>query len=381
MDMEGEKNSLKYSSIVGKKLLLISIGIFILYLLILLLIDFLFSLLLGYKIYLTVCGALLAFLIAVTPYLSFIRFYARNKTDNNFVDKLAHCKYNPLFPFYFFVDAGQQKSNRIDFETIIPLVKDCDVVLRRYENYLDGLIFSQNSYFTHVGILYKDDQNNYQVYHAEGKHGVHTSSLEDFLVCDDVAFLRFSFNTNHDEIHIRQHIIDDNRSTTEVPNLSDRELGVFDNMSQMVASKTTNASSHSDQKFEEEYAGIILERAKSLLKTGYDFDFDFHNFEFLSCIEFVWYSFKCLFPVHQIKVMDFEYFGIFRLPVIIPDVFIKNKHFRFIYTSLPGIKTKNQLRRKIISGSRQLRLFLLVMLTWEIIIFCSIFFFIWFMIK
>ncbi len=377
--MESQKKSLEnYSAFIWRKLILICSSFLVLYIVLLQIFDTIILKYITVKDWkLTIYGIVVSFIIAFTPYLSYGLFYFRNKKNFKFRDLLAHCRYNRLFPFHFYTDANKKASKRIDFKTIAPLIKNCDIVLRRYTNYLDGLIFSQNSYFSHVGIVYRDAYNNYHVYHAEGKDGVHMSTLEEFLVCDDVAFLRFSFNTNHDVVNIRQYVIDDLRSTTDIPHLNHRELTVFDSMVQKASPKTAATLLQSDQQFEEEYAPVILERARSLLKTAYDLDFNFTDFNQLSCIEFVWYCFKCLFPVHQIKVQDFEYFKFLKLPVIIPDVFIKNKHFRFIYTSLPNITRKKQLKKRIKKGSWQLISFLLVTLFWEAIIFSVVFFLAW----
>jgi len=80
---------------------------------------------------------------------------------------LARLKYNIYFPFYLYDSKLlKNKSNSL------PLLQNCDIVLRRTKNYLDGLIFSEKSYFTHAGIYYRDD-NQDKVLHITIDLGVH----------------------------------------------------------------------------------------------------------------------------------------------------------------------------------------------------------------
>lgn len=359
--MQDKMKSSKYTSAIKKKLILVSFLASVFYLGILLALN-LFILHWYWFV-----ATLLAFLIASLPFLSFAAFLIKNQDDENFVDKLANCKYNPYFPFYIRSNVVPQMGPRINIGEIKQYINKCDVVLRRSDNYLGGLIFSQNSYFTHAGIIYIDQDNDSpKVLHSEGKKGVHISSLEDFLKCDDVAILRFSFDKNHDNLTMRQCIIDDCEEVPEEQEIKKLELDVFDILIHDKRKKKAKSISYFNDQYTKVYADIILKRALSLKDTPYDFEFDFHNFDSLSCIEYVWYCFKCLFPYHQIKVRDFEFFEIFKLPVIVPDIFIKNRSFRYVYTSLPKVHNKRQLKRYVKGGDNKFWLFLFSILVWEL---------------
>ena len=275
--------------------------------------------------------------------------------------RLARCKYHRFCSIYLYYDDSPKKSEKIDINTIAENIRPCDVLLRRYEYYLDGLIFSQNSYFTHAGIFFGDySGKKLQVIHSTGEHGVHFSSLEDFCKCDDLAILRFTTDGTEEDIETYNNIVQSDRVKGQQNDLINKELEVFQGLMEDIKHISRDkGSNHAG------YENTILERAESLIGAKYDCEFNFRNFETFSCTEFVWYCFKCLFPLHRIKIRDVEFFGFLKMPVIIPDVFIKNDYFSFVYSSIPTAQNKRDLRQYVQSAHLRLIHFVLNILFWD----------------
>ena len=250
-------------------------------------------------------------------------------------------------------------------------IQPCDILLRRYNNYLDGLIFSQNSYFTHAAIFYGNYEGRAnQVLHATSEKGVHFDDLKSFCQCDDVAVLRFTTEVTEEETTVRTYIEEAGYSTPAEKDLLDKELSVFEGLMKDIKHISSKDSANLDT-----CKNIILERGESLKGTPYDSQFNFKSFDALSCIEFVWYCFKCLFPLHRIRVKDFEYFGMFELPVIVPDVFIKNDYFKYIYSSIKKVQGKGELRKYIRTDRSKVKKFVINIFIWEAVILTGCYFF------
>jgi len=148
--------------------------------------------------------------------------------------------------------------------------------------------------------------------------------------------LRFFLYDTEEEIYIRKYIDDEYRVISQRPNLKEEELKLFEYLDDKT--KIKDDSSTKDNLFESTFRDLILNRALSLRKTPYDTKFDFKNFDKFSCIEYVWYCYKCLFPFHRIRVKDFEFFNSINMPVIVPDVFVKNDFFKYIWSNIPRIE-------------------------------------------
>lgn len=326
--------------------------------------------------------------VVFIPSISFFIFFLRNQIPGRFHNNMTHYKYNLIFPFIFHDDPAPKKSDSIDLDEIRKKIKHCDIILRRYNRYIDGLIFSENSYFTHVGIYCEDYKGiSREVLHAEAEPGVHKTSLENFCNCDQLAILRFSLKKTEEEEQMHEHIKKEHYSIHDNNHIRHRELVVFNNLMKETKRLHGNFILKENDLFAEGYSNLILDRAISLLDTPYDFEFDFENFDHFSCIEYVWYCFKCLYPLHRIKVKDFEFFQLIKMPVIVPDVFVRNDFFRYVYTSLP-IKNKdinedededekekekkeNQNKRALIkytkSAQKQFWKFIVMILIWDVI--------------
>jgi hypothetical protein len=77
----------------------------------------------------------------------------------------------------------------------------------------------------------------------------------------------------------------------------------------------------------------ILAIAKNEFGAPYDYNFTFLTFKNLSCVEFVWYCYKSLYILHNVKRRFFYYFNFLKTCVIVPDSFIGSNFFDVIYTT------------------------------------------------
>lgn len=302
-------------------------------------------------------------LVSLVPLALFNLYLLKSwfQHKSGIIMRLARCKYNRFCSIYLYYDHSPKKSKNIDLSEIAGKIMPCDILLRRYNYYLDGLIFSQNSYFTHAGIFYGNyNGKELQVIHSTGENGVHFCNLEDFCKCDDIAILRFTTNETEEDVEAYNNILHADRVSIRQNEVINKEIKIFRDLMEDIKhiSRKENLS-------QENYKSIILERAESLKGTRYDSEFNFKNFDTLSCTEFVWYCFKCLFPLHRIRVKDFEFFGYLKMPIIIPDVFIKNDFFAFVYSSIPSAQNKRDLRQHVLSAHLKLIHFFLNILCWE----------------
>ena len=368
MGEDEDKLSIKYFSFVIKKLRYLGLGILALNLLIVFSINILFlHMPFGFPLF-----------VVFIPVISFLIFFLINQVHGRFHNNMTHYKYNLLFPFIFHDNPTPKKSDRIDMDEIKRQIKQGDIVLRRYNHYIDGLVFSENSYFTHVGIYCADYRCiTSKVLHAEAKTGVHATPLEEFCNCDDIAILRFSFDKTEEEDEMLDHILKEYRpeDDDDKDKIKQRELLVFDNLMKKTKTEKGTLILKKEDVYAEGYSHLILDRAISLLKTPYDFEFNFENFDNLSCIEYVWYCFKFLFPLHRIRVKDFEFFQLIKMPVIVPDVFVRNDFFSYVYTSLPlARKNKKELMKYARSAQKQFWKFIIMILIWDIIFLFGVYF-------
>lgn len=277
---------------------------------------------------------------------------------NNLGEVLSHTTYNPYMPLPWLIPKAK-KSKNIDIDKIVNTAMPGDVILRRHKYYLVGLAFSQNSYFTHVGICYKAPGNDaMQVLHSEGKKGVHMLPIEEFCKCSNVAILRFSLDDTPEDMDV----MDD---------LNEQELKLFAQL-QNLKKGIDNDTMDDGKTFREHYLKVMLDKAVSLIGKRYDKNFDFGNIDAVSCIEYVWACYQCLFPLHRIRVKYLRYFYFIRLWVIIPDGFVKNDYFSYQYCSIPKVNTKRQLLQHIKKVRHNYWFFLISVLLWNGILMTGI---------
>jgi hypothetical protein len=92
------------------------------------------------------------------------------------------------YPFFILVGHVAYKIKGQHQRKIINLLEPGDVLLRRYDAYISGLMIP--GYFTHAGIYVGDDQ----VIHVLGK-GICKEDILTFTRCDDIAILRHNDKT------------------------------------------------------------------------------------------------------------------------------------------------------------------------------------------
>lgn len=358
-------------------------------------------------------GTFFGFLPIILVTLAIIR----SGKIRNIIERLTYVKYKRVFPLIYFYDEEPKHYRWPDSRSVEAKIESGDVILRRHDDYLDGLILLQNSYFSHVGIAEKDDTNG-QVYvhHALGKSGVTKDSFEKFAKCDDIAVLRFNggdglgeylkktsnnifYKENkeskdleakprYSEIYIpgieernrktfgmrdvRQllyHTDDDIMHEGEMAEKA--ELRLFDRLT-----KEINEGMFFPPE-RKEYIPLMMTLANKSKGTPYDFDFNFQNFKKMSCVEFVWFCYKSLFPIHQVKRRVYTFFNFIRTFVMVPDLFLGSKAFDLIYCNIEDIGTnKYKLLHKIHSQHLKFWDFFLEIILIQIILFLVTYLFI-----
>jgi len=356
--MQEDNNARTYFYVITKKLILLGILVLFLNILALFVVNrFFFEMEFSVPLF-----------AAFFPVVLFLGFWLYAWLTRSTIMKLTEYIYNPYIPFLLRHKPNPVKNPTIDIALLQQMAQPCDIILRRYNQYLDSIIFSENSYFTHVGLCYGEGDVVTHVWHSTGKHGVHKVSLEEFCCCDEVAVIRFGFGKTEEEERLLHHL--QHGMSTEV----DGELGIVEHLLKKIKTEIPESSLTDEDNFDARYKEVILRNAVALEGTPYDYKFDFKNAQTMSCVEYVWYCYKCLFPLHRIKVRDFEFFEWVKLPVIIPDVFVRNDYFDYVCSSLPGISGKQGLIEAIDGRKRKFWKFLTSIFVWNVVILAAIYF-------
>ena len=98
-----------------------------------------------------------------------------------------------------------------------------------------------------------------------------------------------------------------------------------------------------------QYLKVIKEIALMEKHVPYDYNFNFVNSKYLSCVEYVWYCYKCLLPVHNVRRETLYYFNWIKTYVTVPDTFINSNFFNVIFTSINSDKIQTELSKKDIN--------------------------------
>lgn len=88
------------------------------------------------------------------------------------------------YPFFILFGSTSYKIKGTHQREILDLIKPGDVLLRRYDHYLSGLMIP--GYFTHAALYVGDNQ----VIHLLGD-GIYKEDILTFLRCDNITLLRF----------------------------------------------------------------------------------------------------------------------------------------------------------------------------------------------
>ncbi|MBE7169760.1 MAG: hypothetical protein INR73_04175 [Williamsia sp.] len=314
------------------------------------------------------------------PFIIFSGYLLRNCTVDTPMNNIAYCRMNYLFPFHFTRDHQHARSEQIDLDSMKKQLQDGDIVLRRYNDHLDGLIFKQNSYFTHAGICERvpragrdeeEQQFDYYVWHATAGENVHRITLEQFCNCDEVAVFRLcpeqfpkSKKFKKAANHFRKHGQGYKSQFTRT------EQDIYTALFEEVSSGGKMADLDLDWEL---YRTTVVQKARQLEGTQYDKTGNFTNPSKLCCIEYVWLCYLCLFPLHIIRLRNFRYFNMVEVLSLIPDVFIKNKYFACKYTSLEHIRDRKELIRFTNKHRVSFAWFMARMFLWEFLFLCMIF--------
>lgn len=95
------------------------------------------------------------------------------------------------WPFFLLYHPTGYKVTGAQIREVLDLVKPGDILLRGYNNYLDGYLIP--GVFSHAGFYY----GNNKVYHAMAE-GVVIDDIIDFCRADYVAVLRVKYTTPYD---------------------------------------------------------------------------------------------------------------------------------------------------------------------------------------
>lgn len=224
------------------------------------------------------------------------------------------------FPFWVVYDPGSYKIRGPEMRSITSLVKEGDILLRRYDGYLDSRIITGT--FSHAALFLGavapadeavvPDGNRRamsfcpgpaQIAHSTAE-GVHLEDILTFLQCDGAAVFRFP------DILQRQATIPPRPSGFDT--WHEEEKSIYQ---RLVDGEKVALS---------EVLPTMRSIALGTLGTPYDFSFNFNDGNRLSCTEFVAHCYRCLLPVHGIVPTRQSFlFGLRHEVVIRPDDFLK----------------------------------------------------------
>jgi len=238
------------------------------------------------------------------------------KATNGFIKIFGDIKVFK-WPMFLVYDPGSYQVKGKDMREVLNLVKPGDILLRGYNNYLDGYFIP--GYFSHVGLyvgeVTKDDASRItvpggtklfhtgkqMVVHAMAE-GVFVQDVLDFCRADRMLILRFP-----EEFQARQ-ILEEADVPYSTFNEQEREL--FDSLN---TGKTITLA---------KALTVIFNVALRQVGKKYDFSFDFKNYNNLSCTEFLYFCVKSLEAFHRLKPTE-KKFVFYRKKVVVPDAFLR----------------------------------------------------------
>jgi len=322
----------------------------------------------------------LSIVVSILPVITtLVSFLYKIMNDYNKKNLLTGTKFT-RFPLIAFFDPEPASFFRFKPKQTgwWNVIEEGDLLLRRHDHYLDGLILRQTGFYTHAGIAKKEDNGSISVFHAVSE-GVCKISIEDFSRCDDILVLRITeqnivdfFNKQKDIIFTVQanklwkptfkkryeHLIptipeatypkdkhepaqlNDIRKMIEASGrqlnmpctLLNSELSIFDDL-----------KNHSAHIFKKNWRSVITKIAEFYYEknTEYDFKFDFVDPERMSCVEFAWNCYKCFYPMHTIQRKTFTFFSMLDAFILAPDQFTESIAFSSLFKSPPEFDTRD----------------------------------------
>ena len=235
------------------------------------------------------------------------------------------------FPFWVVYDPGSYKIRGPEMRTILGLVKPGDIVLRRYDGYLDSHIITGT--FSHASLFLGEVTVADAVVVPEGEprsmsfctgpaqiahstaEGVHLEEILTFLQCDGVAILRFP--------EVLEKLSSPPPRPADFAQWHDDEKDLYNRL---------------DNGEKVPFADVFA-TARSIalgtLGTPYDFSFNFNDGNRLSCTEFVAHVYRSALPALGVVPTRQSFLGGLRHEVVIrPDDFLK--------TALPRVHVSPQ---------------------------------------
>ncbi len=223
------------------------------------------------------------------------------------------------WPFFLIYDPSGYMVKGEDVREAINVVRPGDILVRGYRKYLDGYFIP--GYFSHAGLYLgkvtdadkrylasKDAEAHFKtgeqmVVHSMAE-GVFMEDLINFCRCDYMAILRFP-----DTLEAAQDVV---AESLKPGDFTAGERKIFDSL-----------KSGNPVVFAEAYKSLF-KVALSQVGKPYDFQFNFSNFNNLSCTELVCFVFKSLELYHELGPKKKRFF-IFEKEVLTPDALVSPK--------------------------------------------------------
>lgn len=238
------------------------------------------------------------------------------RTTNGFIKIFGDIKVFK-WPLFIVYDPASYKVKGKDTRQVLDLVQPGDILLRGYDNYLDGFFIP--GYFSHVGLYVGEVKPEHgagitvpggkrlfatgpqMVVHAMAE-GVFVQDILDFCRTDRMLILRFPQNLSA-RLMMDPSDVPFNRFTEDEKKL----------FMELVSGKTLSF----DRIFD-----VLFQLALSQVGKKYDFSFNFKNYNNLSCTEFLYFCIKSLEPYHLLAPVQ-KKFLFYQKRVVVPDAFIK----------------------------------------------------------
>ncbi len=221
------------------------------------------------------------------------------------------------WPMFILYDPGSYQVKGEDMREVIQIIEPGDILFRGYDNYLDGYFIP--GYFSHAGLYLgkvteKDKDKitsdrglkyfragDQMVIHSMAE-GVFMEDILNFCRCDRMVIVRFP------------------KEFTAADKLTEKDISYeeFTEEEKKFISKLNNGETILFSEAFKTVFGLALQQ----LGKGYDFDFNFKNYNNLSCTEFIYFCLKSFEGFHQLKPQEKKVF-VFNKTMIVPDAFMK----------------------------------------------------------
>lgn len=222
-------------------------------------------------------------------------------------------------PMFIVYDPGSYRIKGPDVREILDRLQPGDILLRGYDNYLDGKFIGGT--FSHAAFYYgkvtpadcpfEESHHRRERFLTGDQMVVHSMAegvfMEDILTftrCDKLAILRLP-----DPI---------GKQTAAKIRVTSQQAGSFSTAEEEIYQTLKRGETV-------RRAAVILEAQKLALQhlgDEYDFGFDFETHKSFSCTEFVYFIYRCVCPFVRIDLVDKTILWVTRR-VLRPDDYLK----------------------------------------------------------